>query len=239
MEQFSYIERNLSRIRQELISAAERASRPSASLVPVTKGATDEEVLYLLSLGVSAIAENRTTLFCHRQALAAEHGFFPEMHLIGSLQKNKVKYIADKVAVIHSLDSPSLAKEIDRQAAKYGRRIPVLLEVNSGREAAKGGVMPEDAYCFAKELSLYPHLALSGVMTMGPAFSDPEDYRPLFRETRALFDRLGGEGLFTTDTPILSMGMSDSYIVAAEEGATLVRVGTSLFKNDETTEESK
>lgn len=233
LEQFSYIARNLSRVRENIASAAERTHRTPAVLVPVTKGASDDEVLALLSLGVTALAENRTVLFCHRKEIAEAAGYSPEMHLIGSLQKNKVKYIAESVAVIHSLDSLSLAKEIDRQAAKYGRRIPVLLEVNSGREEAKGGVLPEDAYAFAKELSQYPNIALSGVMTIGPAFPDAEDYRPLFRETRALFDRFCEDGLFKTDNPILSMGMSDSYIVAVEEGATLVRVGTTLFQKDE------
>ncbi len=230
MGDFSYIEQNLSRVTAELCEIAARTGQREAMLLPVTKGATDEEVLALLSYGVTAIAENRTNLFLHRKELAEAAGYRPDMHLIGSLQKNKVKYIADSVALIHSLDSLSLASEIERQADKHGVTVPVLIEVNSGREAAKGGVLPEDALSLAKALSAFPHLALAGVMTMAPNCESEEDYRPYFRETRAIFDRIAVECGYKTASPVLSMGMSDSYRIAAEEGATVVRVGTTLFR---------
>ncbi len=228
--EYSYIAENLAAIRREIASAASRVGAPPARLLPVTKSASDGEVLALLSLGVDAIAENRTNLFTHRRELANAHGYTPEMHLIGSLQKNKVKYVADSVSLIQSLDSLSLAKEIDRQAEKNGRTIPVLLEVNSGREENKGGIMPEDALAFAASLSAFPHIALYGVMTMGPNCASEEEYRPYFQATRAIFDTLSARGDFGTASPVLSMGMSDSFRVAVEEGATLVRVGSALFR---------
>ncbi len=227
---YTYIADNLARVQAEIASAAARASRAPARLLPVTKSASDEEVLFLLSLGVTGLAENRTSLFNQRRELSAANGYAPEMHLIGSLQKNKVKYIADSVALIQSLDSVSLAVEIDRQAKKHDRKIPVLLEVNSGREENKGGLLPEEAIPFADSLAQLPNIALYGVMTMGPNMDTEEAYRPYFQETRGIFEALLAKGAFQTEAPILSMGMSDSYRVAVEEGATLVRVGSALFR---------
>ena len=154
----------------------------------------------------------------------------PALHEIGNLQKNKVKLIIDDVALIHSLDSLELAREIDRRAASIGRRVPVLVEINSAEEEAKGGILPRDAEEFFLEVRKYKNLIVSGFMTMGPVCDDPEDIRPYFRRTREIFDtvrtKYGFEG-----TPTLSMGMSDSYRVAIEEGSTLVRVGRRLFEN--------
>ena len=190
-------------------------------------------VLALAACGVTAMAENRVQNFSARRALLSSHGFSPALHLIGTLQTNKVKYIAADVSVIQSVDSLHLAAEIEKQAAKAGRTLDVLCEINSGREAQKSGVLPEEALdvCRALTGGDYPHLCLRGLMTMAPAVEEEEAYRPYFRETKALFDRCVAEGLFGTD-PILSMGMSDSYRVATEEGATMVRVGRGLFKKD-------
>ena len=141
-----------------------------------------------------------------------------------------MRQIADDVSLIHSLDSIPLAKEIEKQAAKRDIRIPVLLEINSGREENKGGISPDDVFAVADEVRLLPHVSLRGIMTMAPNCEKKEDYRRFFSETRKAYERLMGEGAFDTATPVLSMGMSDSYEIAIEEGATLVRVGTTLFK---------
>lgn len=233
MEELAYIRSSLDHVLSELAAAAARAGRPVPRLVAVTKSASDDEVLALAACGVTDMAENRAQNYRARRELLHAHGFAPRMHLIGSLQTNKVKYVAEDVALIQSVDSLRLAAEIERQGEKHGRRLDVLVEVNSGRETAKGGVMPEEAADLCRTLAgnEFPHLALRGLMTMAPAVLTEEEYRPYFRETRRLFEALAAEGLFGEE-PILSMGMSDSYRVAAEEGATMVRVGRHLFSKD-------
>ena len=136
--------------------------------------------------------------------------------------------VAPTAAMIHSVDSLKLANDINRHALALGRVIPVLIEVNSAREEAKGGVMPEEAEALLSDMLALPGIRVSGLMTMGPALPDPEGLRIYFRQTRELFDKLNSEYGFG-DTPVLSMGMSDSYRVAIEEGSTLVRIGRRLF----------
>lgn len=228
----TYIARNLARIRAELSAIAARTGIAPPAIVAVTKSASDEEVLALASLHGGAIAENRVPLFRARRELLLAAGYETPIHLIGSLQTNKVKYIAADAAIIESLDSLKLAAEIERQGAKIGRKIPVLIEVNSGREAAKGGLLPEEVLAFHEELvKSYPHVAVAGLMTMGPACEQEEDYRPYFTETRALFEEIRAKGGFVGDG-VLSMGMSDSYRIAAALGATQVRIGRALFRKD-------
>ena len=229
MNDLSYVNKNLSEVKAEIQRVSLAAGRNEPTLIAVTKSATDEEVLELARLGVRAIGENRSSLFTARYELL--HGEYPtmEFNFIGHLQSNKVKYIADKVTMIHSLDRIELAKEINRQAEKRGIKIPVLIEINSGREEAKSGVMPEDALDFFSQLSQFEHLSIQGVMTMGPDCDTEEEYRPYFKETYGIYDKIRSMGGFDTDTPTLSMGMSDSYRVAIEEGSTAVRVGRRLF----------
>ena len=139
-----------------------------------------------------------------------------------------MKKIIDGVYLIHSLDSYELAVEIDKQARKAGRRVPVLIEVNSAREDAKGGILPEECEEFYLKISELDSLEISGLMTMGPVCEDAEQMRPYFRLTKELFDNIKSKYGFRGEG-ILSMGMSDSYKVAIEEGATLVRVGRMIF----------
>ena len=226
---YEYIERNYRLLTEELAELAHRAGRRDITLVSVTKSGSDEELLALAAAGATDIGENRPGELHRRGELLSLAGFSPKLHEIGSLQRNKVKYIINDVSLIHSVDSLRLAEEIERQAEKVGRRVPVLIEVNSARAENKGGVLPE----LAEELFLavreLPHLSPSGVMTMGPVCPNPEDIRPYFRIARGVYENLldkygfDGEG-------VLSMGMTDSYKVAVEEGATLVRVGRRLFE---------
>ena len=229
MNNLSYVEKNLSEVRQEISSVCERCGTSEPTLIAVTKSASDEEVLELARLGVRAIGENRSSLFCARYELLQND--YPDMqfNFIGHLQTNKVKYIADKVSAIHSLGRIDLAREIDKQAKKRGIKIPVLIEINSGKEEAKSGVMPEQAIEFFESLAPFDSLSVVGVMTMAPDCENEEDYRPYFRLTKRIFDEIKDKGGFATDTPILSMGMSDSYRVAIEEGSTAVRIGRRLF----------
>ena len=231
-EDFSYIQRNLAAVQAELAALAEKNGHQTPLLIPVTKSASDEEVLALAACGVTCIAENRVPNYRARRDLLAANGFSLDLHLIGSLQTNKVKYIAADVALIQSLDSLRLAEEIARQGARVGRKIPVLIEINSGKEPNKGGILPEELDAFRASLTAFPEVSVAGLMTMAPALENEEDYRPYFRAVREMYERLRKAGQFDTDTPVLSMGMSDSYRIATEEGATAVRIGRRLFVKD-------
>lgn len=223
---YEYIEKNYNRLLEEIDTAAKGRE---VTLVSVTKGGTDEELLALASLGVGDIGENRPGELKRRGELLRAHGFTPRLHEIGQLQRNKVKYVIDCASLIHSVDSVALGREISRLASVRGIVMPVLIEVNSACEEQKGGVLPDGAEALLCELSTLPSISVRGVMTMGPRVCSPEDIRPYFRRTRELFDRLHDRYHFK-DGGILSMGMSDSFTVAIEEGATLVRVGSRLFE---------
>ncbi|NIM04946.1 MAG: YggS family pyridoxal phosphate-dependent enzyme, partial [Armatimonadetes bacterium] len=150
-------------------------------------------------------------------------------HMIGHLQKNKVKKAVRLFDMIETVDSWPLAKLIDRRCAAIGLTMPVLVEVNIGREASKSGVLPEEVDDLVRRLGDLKHIRVQGLMTMGPRFGDPEDARPYFRATKEAFDRLARADLPNVEMRTLSMGMSNSYQVALEEGANMVRLGTVLF----------
>ena len=223
-----YIRRNFEALTAEIEELSAKAGRGPVRLVAVTKSGSDEELLRLAECGAADIGENRPQELVRRGALLAEAGYSPRLHEIGNLQKNKVRHIIGSVAMIHSLNSLSLAEEIARRAEAAGRRVPVLIEVNSAREEAKSGAMPEEVEELFLAARSMPQLIVSGLMTMGPVSEDAEEMRPYFRLTRELFDYLNEKYGFEGE-PTLSMGMSDSYKVAIEEGATLVRVGSKLF----------
>ena len=228
-DSYCYIKKNLDELRAELSELAKAAGRESVRLVCVTKSGSDEELEALVKAGAEDIGENRPQELKRRGELLAERGLTPTLHEIGNLQRKNVKLIIDKVSLIHSLDTLELAEEINKRALAIGRRVPVLVEINSAREECKGGIDPDAAEDFCRAVSKFEALELRGLMTMGPAVSDGELLRPYFRLTKNIFDILCEKGFFS-DEPILSMGMSDSYKVAIEEGATLVRIGRHLFK---------
>ena len=227
MENYSYIKKNYDELVEEIRLLGEKYGR-EVTLVAVTKSGSDEELLALAGVGASDIGENRPQELVRRGNLLSEKGFTPRLHEIGNLQRNKVKSIIGSVHLIHSLDSYSLALEIDKQAKLVGRKVPVLIEVNSAAEEAKGGIAPEECEEFYQKISRLDSLLISGIMTMGPVVDDPEEMRPYFRLTKELFDKMNEKYGFEQGG-ILSMGMSDSYRVAIEEGATLVRVGRMIF----------
>ena len=228
MGNFDYIKRNFTSLVEEIDDLAERLGVKAPTLVSVTKSGSDEELLKLCAAGAVDIGENRPGEVKRRGDILRDAGYAPRMHEIGTLQRNKIKLIADTVYMIHSIDSIQLARDVNRHAEMRGRVIPVLIEVNSAREEQKSGVMPEDAERLLTEMAELRSIKISGLMTMGPAVDDPELLRPYFRNTKTLFDTLLERYGFG-DTPTLSMGMSDSYRVAIEEGSTLVRVGRRLF----------
>ena len=195
-------------------------------LVAAAKGRTVAEAETAMRAGVTVFGHNYVQ---EAEPMIAALGDRAKWHLIGHLQKNKVKKAAGLFDMIETVDSWALAEQIERRCAAIGKVMPVLVEINSGRESAKSGVLPEEAEKLIRGMAALPHLNVQGLMTMGPPFGDPEEARPCFRETRAIFDRIAGGGIPNVQMRVLSMGMSNSYAVAIEEGANLVRIGTKLF----------
>ena len=227
MMAYSYVDENLAAIRARIDAARERSGGREVTLLAAVKYTDTEHINYLHSLGVNDIGENRVQqLLEHWEALDRKN---LRVHCIGTLQKNKVKYIIDKVSMIHSLDSLSLAQEIEKQAAKHGIVMDVLVEINSGMEENKSGILPDEAAAFCESLGQFSHLNLRGFMTMAPKCEKNEEYRKYFCKTSQLCLDIWQKTLHNISRPILSMGMSDSFEIAIEEGADIVRVGRALF----------
>ena len=199
---------------------------PGVLLVAAAKTRTPDEILQAIDAGVRIVGENYVQ---EAEEAYSVIGNRARWHLIGHLQRNKVKKAVRIFDMIETVDSLRLARKIDEECAKLGRIMPVLIEVNSGREPQKAGVLPKEVPRLASELAELEHLELEGLMTMGPRFGDPEGARPYFLETRRLFDELQSLRSSTIKMKYLSMGMSNSYQVAIEEGANIVRIGTRLF----------
>jgi PLP dependent protein len=222
------ISENLKRVRERIEKAASRAKRnvEDIKLVAVAKGVSAESIIEAAGLNVYAFGENYAQEFRDKHDLVEKSiGRKVEWHFIGRLQRNKVKYL-DGVSLIHSLDCTSVAQEINKRAEKVGTNIPVLIEVNIGEEAVKGGINFRRVDDFLAELSSFPRIEVNGLMTMLPLFDNPEMARPYFRKLRELRDRLQERFPKLRE---LSMGMSGDFEVAIEEGATIVRIGTAIF----------
>ena len=156
-------------------------------------------------------------------------GHSAQWHMIGHLQRNKVKKAIHIFDMIETIDSKRLAELVNTHCAAEDKSMPVLIEINSGRESNKTGVLPENVGELIREISHLSHLRIQGLMTMGPRFGNPEDARPYFKATKAAFDHLSKSGISNVEMCYLSMGMSNSYQIAIEEGANIVRIGTKLF----------
>ena len=215
------LKENIEKIKKEL------EEFPGVRLLAATKTVPAEVINYAVNeCGIDLIGENRV------QELLSKYDELTkdvELHFIGSLQRNKVKYIADKVSAIHSLDSVSLAKEIEKQCAKLGKVMDVLIEINIACEESKGGILPDELDSFYEQIKDLPHLRVAGLMTMAPAGAGEDGWRGYFTEAKALFDDFCGKNHLSADSPILSMGMSASYGAALRCGSTMIRVGSSLF----------
>ena len=195
-------------------------------LVAAAKTRTPAEVLAVVAAGVKIIGENYV-----QEAERAYDvvGSRAKWHFIGHLQGNKVKKAVRLFDMIETVDSPKIAREIDKWCAQIGKVMPVLVEVNSGREKQKSGVFPERVEELVREISALENIRVMGLMTMGPRLGNPEDARPYFVETKKIFERIKGLNLPNVQMKYLSMGMSNSYKVALEEGANIVRIGSKLF----------
>ena len=196
------------------------------TLVAAAKTRTPEEISRAVGAGIEIIGENYVQ---EAEAAFAALGRIARWHFIGHLQKNKVKKAVPIFDMIETVDSLKLGEQIERECEKLGKNMPVLVEINSGREPQKSGVLPEDAEKLIRELSRLERVHVQGLMTMGPRFGDPELARPYFQETKRLFDQLSKLGIENTEMRYLSMGMSNTYKIAIEEGANMVRIGTRIF----------
>jgi len=196
-------------------------------LVVAVKDRTAKEVLEAVTAGIKIIGENYVQEAEKNYSVIENRA---KWHFIGHLQKNKVKKAVIMFDMIQTVDSMEIAGEIDKRCAQMGKVMPVLVEINSGREKQKSGVLPEDAEDLIKALSGLSSIQVMGLMTMGPRSGDPEESRPYFVTTRKIFERIKALKLPDVEMRYLSMGMTNSYRIALEEGANMVRIGTKVFE---------
>jgi len=212
------IEQNVQKLLEELPEGVE--------LVAAAKTRTAEEVLAAVEAGIKIIGQNYVQ---EAEAIYPAVGNKARWHFIGHLQKNKAKKAVKIFDMIETVDSVEIAAEIDKRCALMGKVMPVLVEVNSGQEPQKAGVMPEKAEELVRAISSLANIKVMGLMTMGPRFGDPEDSRPYFITTRKIFERIKALKVPNVEMKYLSMGMTNSYQVALEEGANIVRIGNRIF----------
>jgi hypothetical protein len=219
---------NLASIQERISKAALRADRDPAAirLVAVSKTVSAESIQQAIAAGVTILGENYVQ---EARNKIARIGKQVEWHFIGHLQSNKAKYAVELFSMVHSVDRLSLAEELDQEANKQGKIVPVLIQVNIAGEESKSGIDPQETLQLLERIAALQHLAVHGLMAMPPWFEDPEDARPYFNALRKLREELANKKIHGVSLQELSMGMSGDFEVAIEEGATLVRVGTAIF----------
>jgi hypothetical protein len=212
------ITENVHRLLQEL--------PPGVELVAAAKTRTPAEITEAIAAGIKILGENYV-----QEAEAAYNaiGKLAQWHCIGHLQKNKVKKAVEIFDLIETVDTPELAQEIDKRSKQVGKIMPILIEVNSGSEEQKSGAVTQNVIPLAQAVSGLANVRLVGLMTMGPAVGDPEESRPYFVTTRKVFEELKRLQIPNVEMKYLSMGMTNSYKVALQEGANMVRLGTLIF----------
>ena len=229
---------NLRLVRGNINAACERSGRrpDEVTLIAVSKTKPFSDVMEAWRSGAVHFGENYVQELTQKIAEfeKGEESGQIRWHMIGHLQKNKVKYLIGHTALIHSVDSVALAKQIEKEAGKRDQSVRILLEVNVAREESKWGFEPEAVFQAARDILSFPHVKTLGLMTSAPITEDPETNRPYFQELKALARGLAAEKLLSLPDPdfqgpVLSMGMTGDYEVAVEEGATMVRVGTAIF----------
>ena len=219
---------NLERVRERVREAELRSGRKPGDvrIIAVTKTVEPERILKAIDCGITDIGENRVQEMMEKYDII-DRGC--RWHLIGRLQTNKIKYIADKVSLIHSLDRMELAEEIQKRADKAGRIIEALVQVNIAGEETKSGISPEQALEFVRALSGFGNIRVKGLMTIAPMAENPEDIRWVFSGLRKLLIDIRKENIDNIDMDCLSMGMSNDFETAIEEGSNMVRIGTAIF----------
>ncbi len=222
------IQRNIAIIRERIRKAAIRAGRDpeEITLVAVTKGVSADRIKIAYDCGLRIFGENYVQEAMRKMEILPSDIIW---HFIGRIQRNKVKYIAGRYALVHSIDSLSLCEEFQKHCEKRGITMDFLIEVNLAGERTKGGIPSRNTLSFIKDVLKYKSLSMKGLMIMPPYSENPEDSRRYFREIRELRDNLIEEGISEEYLRHLSMGMSGDFEVAIEEGATIVRIGTAIF----------
>lgn len=217
-------------VRRRMAEAARRAGRKleEVTLIAVTKGNGPDIVEAAIRAGVTDIGENRVQE-AQRKFPQVDDISRVQKHMIGHLQTNKVGHTLKLFDLIHSLDRARLGEAISRRAERDGMCARVLVQVNAARQPGRHGVLPEDVLDFVREMAALPSLKIKGLMTMAPFTDDPETVRPVFRTMRALADEVAEAGIPGVEMKCLSMGMTNDFEVAIEEGSTMVRIGTALF----------
>lgn len=219
---------NYRQVLEKIRRACEKVGRDPAevTLIAVSKTKPEELCREAYMAGARDFGENKV------QEITVKSDVLPQdirWHMIGHLQRNKVKAVLPKAAMIHSVDSLRLVKTIEQEAGKLDLQIPVLIEVNVAGEESKYGVRPEEVLSLVRAAASYPHLKICGLMTIAPYVTDAEENRPIFRKLKQLSVDIAGKNIDNTSMNVLSMGMTGDYEVAVQEGATMVRVGTGIF----------
>jgi len=224
----SKIEKNIARIRETIAEAAAKSGRNAGDvkIMGVTKTVDDERIMEAIDSGITIIGENYVQ---EAKRKIETMGHDCEWHMIGHLQSNKAKYAVGLFDMVHSVDRLGLAKELDKRAKGSGTIMKVLIEVNTGGEETKSGVPQDGAIDLVREVSRFDNLSVQGLMTMPPWFDNPEDARPYFVKLRDLKNRIVDEAIEGIEMGVPSMGMTDDYGIAVEEGATIVRIGRAIF----------
>ena len=221
------VRENIEVVRRNIRQVCERCGRRAEdiTLIAVSKTKPFSSIQEAQAAGQRIFGEN------HVQEILDKTAAFPELewHMIGHLQRNKVRQVIGKVSLIHSLDSLRLADQIEKEAAKMGITVPVLLEINVAKEESKYGFFLEDAERVLKTIAGFPHIQIKGLMTIAPFVEDPEENRLVFRKLYEFFIATRAKNIDNVSMDHLSMGMTNDYPVAIEEGATMVRVGTGIF----------
>ena len=224
----AYIKENYESVLYQIDEAARKSGRKAEdiTLIAVSKTVEVDRIKEITKLGVLNLGENRPQEICEKvESFSNDINW----HLIGQLQTNKVKYIVDKVKMIHSVDRIELAEEIQKRAQKIDKIIDILVQVNISGEETKSGIEPSKAIDFVCQLSEFPNLRVNGLMTIAPLFTDINSTRPIFKALKKLSVDINNENIHNINMDFLSMGMSNDFTVAIEEGSNMIRVGTKLF----------
>jgi len=222
------IRENLNQVEANIQEACQRAgrAREEVTLIAVSKTKPVSMLMEAYDAGIRIYGENKVQELCDKYEEMPKD---IKWHMIGHLQRNKVKYIVDKAALIHSVDSLRLAETIQAEAVKKNVIVPILIEVNAAEEASKFGIRTEETLELVEQIAKFPNIRIEGLMTIAPFVEDPEENRPYFRALKQLVVDINAKNIDNVNVRTLSMGMTNDYMVAIEEGATMVRVGTGIF----------
>jgi PLP dependent protein len=222
------IKENILSVKDRIKSACIRSNMDyrDITLIAVSKTVDVNRMKEAIDSGVNVFGENKV------QEIVDKHHELPDnivWHMIGHLQSNKVRYLVDKVSMIHSVDSVKLVEEINKRFGKAGRIIDILVEINIGKEKNKTGINPEDIIEFLNEINTYPNIKICGLMTVAPTFNDNEKVRPFLKKMKDIFEEVKTNDIKNVNMKYISMGMTNDFEIAIEEGSNMIRIGSGIF----------